>query len=278
MKRESFSISFLLSAAGWFLLLLTAVVCPVQVAAQSAKDEVKEFDVKGVKFRMVKVDGGAFRMTDKYIVAVSTYYIGETEVTQELWKAIMGNNPSKVENPLHPVGNVSWNACQEFIKQLNQLTGMNFRLPTEAEWTYAAIGGSRSQGFAYSGSNTLNDVAWWARNEEAYINFVAKKDGKKRIAGKITLSEPQVVATRKPNELGLYDMTGNVWEWCLDWHRDTLPRGRMTDPTGPEKGKMKTFRGGSWNSDEEESQIAFRDSGMPSFKYEDVGFRLVLVP
>ena len=128
-----------------------------------------------------------------HYVTLSSYYIGETEVTAELWQAVMGINPSNFSGSLRPVECVSWNECQEFVTRLSSLTGENFRLPTEAEWEFAARGGKKSQGYKYSGSNTIGDVAWYSDNSN---------------------SETHNVAQKLPNELGLYDMSGNVWEWC----------------------------------------------------------------
>ena len=137
-------------------------------------------------------------------VTLSSYYMGETEVTQALWKAVMGNNPSRFKGDNLPVENVSWNDCQEFIRKLKQKTGKNFRLPTEAEWEYAARGGKKSNGYKYSGSNNIGSVAWYDDNSSNQIHAVKGK---------------------RLNELGLYDMSGNVWEWCSDWYGQYLESG-----------------------------------------------------
>ncbi len=202
------------------------------------------FTVKGVSFKMVKVVGGAFQMgatseqgsdaddREKPVhrVTLSNYYIGETEVTQALWYAVMGQKPTSDGNQWdssfglgdnYPAYFVSWNDCQEFISKLNQLTGQSFRLPTEAEWEFAARGGNSSQGYKYAGSNTIGDVAWYSNSN----------------------SEP--VATKSPNELGLYDMSGNVWEWCQDWY-DNYSSSDQTDPVGPSSGKFRVLRGGGY--------------------------------
>ena len=157
---------------------------------------------------------------------LSDYYIGETEVTQELWQAVMGSNPSYHSgNSQRPVERVSWNDCQEFIKKLNQLTGKNFRLPTEAEWEYAARGGNKSQGYKYSGSNTIGNVAWYTDNSS---------------------SQTHDVKTKQANELGIYDMSGNVYEWCQDWYGD-YSSSSQTNPTGPSSGSGRVRRGGGWH-------------------------------
>ena len=171
----------------------------------------KTFTVNGVSFNMIKVEGGTFWMgaddddLDAFaderptrMVRLSDYYIGETEVTQELWDAVMGTQPSAFSGNKNPVERVSWDDCKEFIRRLNEKTGMHFRLPTEAEWEYAARGGNKSNGYLYAGSNNINEVACCISNN---INYT-------------TLS----VGSLSPNELGIYDMSGNVFEWCEDWY------------------------------------------------------------
>lgn len=198
---------------------------------------VKEFNVKGVPFKMVYVAGGTFMMgataeQDRYVrdetpahrVTLSGYYIGQTEVTQELWYAVMGTNPSEFTRfSLNPVENVSWDDCQEFIKKLNQLTGINFRLPTEAEWEYAARGGNKSNGYKYSGSNSIGKVAWHNGNS----GYGTHK-----------------VGIKAPNELGIYDMSGNVYEWCSDWYSSSYySSSPSTNPTGPPRALTACFVG-----------------------------------
>ena len=200
----------------------------------------EEFVVKGVKFTMVTVEGGSFMMgsadDDGYgdtntrpihQVTLSTFKIAQTEVTQELWKAVMGSNPSYYTGDLQrPVEQVSWSQCKTFISKLNALTGKTFRMPTEAEWEYAARGGIRSNGYRYAGSNNRRDVAWYSGN-----------------SWDIT----QAVATKSPNELGLYDMSGNVSEWCKDWYSETYYSiSPQTNPQGPSSGTYYICRGGSW--------------------------------
>lgn len=224
--------------------------------------------VNGVTFTMIKVEGGTFQMgatseqesdayDDEYpvhSVTLSDYYIGETEVTQELWQAVMGGNPSYFSGNQRPVETVSWNDCKEFIEKLNQLTGKNFRLPTEAEWEYAARGGDKSQGYKYSGSNTIGVVAWYWDN-----------------GGEQTHD----VKTKQPNELGIYDMSGNVWEWCEDWFGD-YSRESQTNPTGPSSGSGRVLRGGSWSYTARDCRVSDRGGNSPDIRFSSGGFRLVL--
>lgn len=195
----------------------------------------KKFTVNGVSFNMIHVEGGTYMMGTQeewcegnadehplHRVTLDGFYIAETEVTQELWEAVMGNNPSSTKSSHHPVESVTWDDCQAFISELNALTGKAFRLPTEAEWEYAARGGSKSKGYKYSGSDDLNEVGWYWGNYD------------------ITTHD---VATRKSNELGIYDMSGNVYEWCQDWFGDYSPQPQ-TNPQGPSEGSSHVCRGG----------------------------------
>ena len=188
-------------------------------------------------------------------VTLSDYMIGKTEVTQELWQAVMGSNPSNFSGNNLPVEWVSWNDCQEFIKKLNSLTGLNFRLPTEAEWEYAARGGNKSKCYKYSGSNDIDSVAW-------YIST-------------INLSGTKPVATKAPNELGLYDMSGNVREWCSDWYGD-YSSDSQTNPKGPSSGSYRVGRGGSWYYSAGTCRVSNRGSNYPGNRYFNLGLRLAL--
>ena len=219
----------------------------------------KVYTVNGVSFKMIAVKGGTFQMgsDDGYNavhqVTLSDYYIGETEVTQELWNAVMGSNPSYFYgNMQRPVETVSWNDCQTFISRLNELTGETFRLPTEAQWEYAARGGYKSKGYTYSGSNAIDDVAWYNDNSDR-------------------MTHP--VKTKAPNELGIYDMSGNVWEWCSDWYGD-YSSAAQTDPTGPATGYYRVGRGGSWDNDATYCRVAFRGNSTPTNRFSHLGLRL----
>ena len=226
------------------------------------------FTVGGVQFKMIRVEGGSFMMgapdkdSDAYDdekplhrVTLSDYYIGETQVTQSLWKAVMGDNPSNWKGDNLPVEHVSWNECQEFIKQLNKKTGKTFRLPTEAEWEFAVRGGKKSQGFKYSGSNNIGDVAWYGDNSG---------------------SKTHPVKGKRANELGLYDMSGNVWECCQDWYGD-YSDSAQTIPLGPSSGSNRVLRGGSWNNRARLCRVASRSYYSPVDRYDGSGFRLALV-
>ncbi len=224
------------------------------------------FNVCGVKFNLVYVEGGNFTMgctseqdgecrddeKPAHSVSLSDYYIGETEVTQALWKAVMGSNPSYFKGNNLPVEDVSWENAQTFIRKLNQMTGLSFRLPTEAEWEYAARGGKKSRGFKYSGSNTLDEVAWYNENGEA---------------------KTHVVKGKRANELGIYDMSGNIEEWCSDWSGSYSGRFQQ-NPQGPSTGLYRVYRGGSFCHFAEGCRVSFRITS------EDIspthGIRLVL--
>ena len=231
--------------------------------------EKQTFPVNGVSFTMVGVEGGTFTMgatseqgtsdpyDDEYpthSVTLSDFAIGETEVTQELWRAVMGSNPSSFSGTNLPVEMVSWNDCQTFIQKLNQLTGKKFRLPTEAEWEYAARGGNKSKGYKYAGSNTLGDVAWYEDNNSYRTHPVKQKQA---------------------NELGLYDMSGNVWEWCQD-RFGTYSSSAQTNPAGPASGSNRVYRGGSWNNFARYCRVSFRSSNAPTLYRSNLGLRLAL--
>ena len=215
---------------------------------------------------MVYVSGGTFTMgatseqgSDAYgdekpthSVTLSSFYLCKYEVTQALWRAVMGNNPSNFRGNNLPVEKVSWDDCQTFISRLNTLTGKRFRLPTESEWEYAARGGNRSRGYKYSGSNVLSDVAWYDDNSGGKTHPVGSKS---------------------PNELGLYDMSGNVWEWCSDGY-GTYSSSSQTNPTGASSGLHRVYRGGCWLDDAGRSSN--RGSNPPGCRFRSLGLRLAL--
>ena len=217
---------------------------------------------------MVFVEGGTFTMgatseqsNDAYDdekpahqVTLSSFSIGKYEVTQEQWEAVMGSNPSMFKGAKLPVEQVSWTDCQEFIRKLNALTGKRFRLPTEAEWEYAARGGNRSRGYKYAGSDNLGSVAWYTDNSSSQTHPVGQKS---------------------PNELGLYDMSGNVWEWCQDW-KGNYSSNAQTNPAGPSSGGVRVNRGGGWGSGARGCRSSYRFDSLPSLPYNDLGLRLAL--
>ena len=239
----------------------------VKCVATKASYSNGTLTVNGIKYNMVWVDGGTFRMgatseqgseiSDEkpvHSVTLSGYYIGKTEVTQALWQAVMGSNPSYFEGDDLPVEQVSWDDCQEFIRKLNSLTGQNFRLPTEAEWEFACRGGNNSRGYKYSGSNYIDNVAWYDGNSG---------------------DKTHPVATKSPNELGIYDMSGNVWEWCADWYGD-YSSGRQTNPKGPYGGSGHVNRGGSWYNFARNCRSSIRIDDYPTYRDDLLGLRLAL--
>jgi len=243
---------------------------------------------------MVFVEGGSFMMGSNYGdpdekpehgVRISSFLIGKCQVTQELWESVMRNNPSSLKGANRPVESVNWYDAIEFCDELSRKEGLTpcyrkemiakegffsrlvgvqeevvicdfsangYRLPTEAEWEYAARGGNKSKGYKYSGSNDLDAVGWYNKNSG---------DQTKDVSGK------------RPNELGIYDMSGNVWEWCWDWYGD-YGSSSQTDPRGPNSGSARVFRGGSWINDAEFCRVAYRYYSGPVSRDDDYGFRL----
>lgn len=253
-----------------FSLLLC--LCLAIVFSATAQEK-RTFEVNGVSFTMVYVEGGTFTMgatseqeddaqsweKPAHEVSVKDYYIGETEVTQLLWEAVMMSNPSYFNGSSEvsmrcPVDRVTWDDCQEFIRRLNVLTGERFRLPTEAEWEYAARGGCYSKGYKYSGSDDPDNCAWYIGN---------------------SYERTQPVACLQRNELGLFDMSGNVWEWCQDWY-GKYSSEKQNNPTGPDSGSERVIRGGGWYFKARECRVSYRNSSEPSFLTADVGLRLAL--
>ena len=240
-----------------------------QPARQNSSIVRETIRVKGVSFDMIRVEGGTYwmgaqrtnssgRNYDKdaygyegpvHQESVSTFYMGETEVTQELWQAVMGSNPSDFKGSQRPVEEVSWDDCQTFIKKLNSLTGRTFRLPTEAEWEYAARGGNQSKGYKYAGGNSIHQVAWYGGNYSDTTNPVKQK---------------------APNELGLYDMSGNVWEWTSSYWRDNY--------NASEDRSHRVVRGGSWRTYARYARVSAREGRRPDYSYDNIGLRLVLAP
>ncbi len=261
-----------------YWLAALAAVCVVVGTAVTGMRQCdggsnRTFTANGVSFTMVHVQGGTFTMgatseqgrSDEkptHSVTLSNYYMGETEVTQALWQAVMGSLPSGISSSSYdlkgsqrPVCYVSWKDCQTFISKLNSLTGQQFHLPTEAQWEYAARGGSKSRGYTYSGSNDVGSVAWYYENTNDRGSHNVK--------------------TKSPNELGLYDMTGNVWEWCSDGY-GSYSSGSQTNPTGASSGSFRVYRGGSWDFDAWNCRVSNRSYYSPLLRYYNLGLRLAL--
>ena len=234
----------------------------------SHSESIVPITVNGVTFNMIYVNGGTFTMgatseqmnpeneeKPMHQVTLSSFYIGETEVTQSLWKAVMDSNPSQFKGDNLPVERVSWEDCQDFIRKLNIITGRNFRLPTEAEWEFAARGGNKSKHTQYSGSGKIEDVAWFDGNS----------------------NETHRVKSKKANELGIYDMSGNVWEWCQDWYGEYSSTSQE-NPAGPDKGSYRVYRGGGfkYRYGKGGCRVAYRNCTKSNVRDSYLGLRLVL--
>ena len=259
-------------AIRWVVLLCASIVThsPLfSLQSLRAQDSVLTMQLPdGPSFEMVRVEGGTFTMgatdndpeawddeTPAHQVTLSSFRIGQTEVTQALWQAVMGTNPSYFTGDLQrPVEQVTWVDCEQFITKLNQMTGKNFRLPTEAEWEFAALGGTASHDFMYSGSNNANEVAWHRGNAQEKMH-------------------PSALLAH--NELGLYDMSGNVWEWCADYYGE-YPDGHVNNPTGPATGEKRVVRGGSFSYEAAYSRCKCRNCLSPNNNSFAVGLRLAM--
>ena len=244
--------------------------------------------VGNVNFNMVSVQAGSFVMgcpseeaecsdAEKpahRVTLTKNFYLGETTVTQALWKVVMKSNPSQFKGDNMPVENVSYNMALMFIKKLNCLTGLEFRLPTEAEWEFAARGGIYSRHFLYSGSNNVDDVAWyWKNSGDAELPGTDKDWDCDAVKRNNCRTHP--VRSMNPNELGFYDMSGNVWEWCADWYGKYSSEDQ-TDPQGPRSGSRRVYRGGGWRGDGAFCRATFRNGGGPTARNGFLGFRLLL--
>ena len=227
----------------------------------------------GTSFEMIYVEGGVFDMGSVYETAykwekpvhkvkLTDFWLCKYLVTQSLWKAIMGleNNPSFFKGDLRPVEMVSWDDCQDFLKKLNTLTHKTYRLPTEAEWEYAAKGGIIKENGLFSGSDKLEEVGWYNENSDG---------------------ETKDVRLRSPNALGFYDMSGNVWEWCQDWYsheyyEKCFDLELVKNPKGPENGDGRVIRGGSWHGSRQYCRISDRSTRLPGNQVINLGFRIAL--
>lgn len=248
------------------------------LVAVAADPQLQKQAADSIVAGMVRVDGGTFTMgvseerqrdasgsaVPAHEVTLQPFYIGRHEVTQRQWAAIMGTTPAYHFGADWPVDNVSWNDCQAFISKLNRLTGRHFRLPTEAEWEYAAKGGSLSHGYKYAGGDDMGRVGWYSANSTKSYN-----------RGEDEREEPRdrTVGQKKANELGLYDMSGNVEEWCADWYAPYSPDS-TTDPTGPESGTYRVMRGGTFSEREYYCEVTRRRLAAPDYTSDKCGFRL----
>ncbi|MDH3981926.1 MAG: formylglycine-generating enzyme family protein [Kiritimatiellaceae bacterium] len=274
MKRFSHLLSVLIAVAVFAGFSATIITTPLFAQPTSEdkgetiltpEDPLPVFFDESSSMDFIWVGGGCFQMgvaqgngndTPAHEVCVDGFWMGKTEVTQAQWEKIRGDNPSKVSVSDHPVTNVSWKDVERYLRELQQETGNYYRLPTEAEWEFAAQGGANGKAYGYAGSDDLARVGWYRENSQ---------------------QQAQSVMLREPNELGFYDMSGNVSEWCTDWyHPDYYSQTPRLNPAGPRDGVMRILRGGNWLSPAEECTVTHRDSYAPQAPNSAIGFRLVL--
>jgi len=238
------------------VILLMLVACNKEEKRHPAEPEM--ITVKGGTFIMGCTDGDCSEDGSDlpaHKVKLSSFKISKYPVTQKQWASIMGNDAILIslKGDDFPVNVISWYYTQVFIKKLNEITGKNYRLPTEAEWEFAARGGNKSKGYKYSGSNDINAVAWYSDNSEGYHN----------------------IGTKNPNELGIYDMSGSIWEWCNDWY-EAYTDVSQTNPMGPAIGDQRVLRGGWFCSAVKDCRVSTREVMDPNIHNPRCGFRLVL--
>ena len=250
------------------ILVLVTMAFTINVNAQKKKAVTIPPVIQQLIDNMVYVEGGTFLMGGTaeqgaepseyefpiHEVTVSPFSICKYEVTQEVWEAVMGENPSRFPNAKHPVEQVSYRDCQLFIRKLNRISKKRFRMPTEAEWEFAARGGKLSKGYKYAGSDDIQEVAWIQENSS---------------------KGTQEVGLKKPNELGLYDMSGNVWEWCNDLF-GSFTRVPQKNPVGAYSGSYFVFRGGSWVNEPWYCRVSMRNGNEPRIRSVNLGLRLAL--
>lgn len=269
-----------------FAIVFWILALPTWVWGETAKSPF----TNSIGMKFVYIQPGTFVMgspstePDRFlekqhrVTLTKGYYMQTTEVTQAQWKQVMGSNPSIFKGDMLPVEQVSWNDVQEFIRKLNQKEGFNkYRLPTEAQWEYACRAGSTSA-FANGGiselksgyDSNLDAMSWYLENSDVSYSgcFDASNWGGPKCAG------THSVAQKQPNTWGLYDMHGNVWEWCQDWY-DKYPSSSVIDPTGLSSGSYRVIRGGSWSNNAPTCRSANRSNNTPDGKYGIIGFRLV---
>jgi len=256
------------------IAMVLGLVGALSVIAQEVKPgKVEVIDLgKDVKLEMVLIPAGKFKMgspaseknrfdveTQHEVTITKPFYMGKYEVTQEQWESVMGDNPSKVKGAKFPITDVSWEDCQEFIKKLNAKTNGGYRLPTEGEWEYACRAGTTTA-YSYGASLTESDA-----NIYGSIKAVG------------SYGSIKAVGSYKPNAFGIYDMHGNVWEWCNDWKAD-YPAVAVTDPKGPAKGEYRVLRGGSFLNLDSVARSSLRSDDSPSLRHFVIGFRLARTP
>ena len=252
-------------------LLVVAAIVGAGIISSACKNNKQQDNPEAseelLEIPMVKVEGGTFMMgaTEEQMsvadscempartITVSSFQISKYEITQAQWEAVMGTKPSYFTGDNHPVECVSWKEAQEFIEALNEKTGKHYRLPTEAEWEYAARGGNKTHNYKYSGSNNLNEVAWYSKNSG---------------------NKTHKIGSKKPNELGIYDMSGNVWEWCLDrfapYTGDSLVNPKVEVKADP------VLRGGSWRADAVRARVSDRYHYYATYPDAVIGIRLAM--
>ncbi len=251
---------------GLFLFASLIIACNKEKENNEPKPDPEDKTEKGIDFgdiKMILVAQGSFSMgstsgfSDEkpvHEVLIDSFYIGKYEVTQALWKEIMDNSPSEFKGDSLPVESVTWSQVQTFLTKLNEKSGLNYCLPTEAEWEYAASGGNQNKNYKYSGSHDADEVAWYRSN-----------------AGKTT----HIVGSKQVNTLGIYDMSGNVWEWCSDWYgQNYYTSSPQSNPQGPNSGDQKITRGGCWDSDTTNIRKTCRFFALPNSYGKFIGFRL----
>lgn len=261
------------------VLLLVACKDPDEPKPEPkpTKDYVEKAGDLNLNLAMVHVDSGTFDMgatpdqvegvreDEKPVhkVTLSSYYISKCEITQAQYQAVMGKNPSSFRGENLPVEQVTWLDAKEFCEKLSALTGKKYVLPTEAQWEFAARGGTKSAGYQYSGSNDVNEVAWYMENSG--------------VRDTVKGGSTQIVGTKKANELGIHDMSGNVWEWCSDWY-GLYKADAVTDPTGMADGDKRVMRGGGWDYKSKSCRVAHRGGAAVDYFWNIIGFRVVCLP